>query len=346
MSLAFLAREKLPAWTERLRRDMAVFAPILKNGHATFRAVGPNEFPDLDRIPVTSAKLTVFPQTDILFSFVIKKNPDDLTQTDIELKSNLAETPRVILGARPCDARGLLLMDPVFDGKVKDPYYLARRERTTVVALACAQPDRACFCPGAGGGPYDTAGADLMLLPVQDGWLAQALTEAGKKLLYDDIFEAPGDRQPQAQELRAKAEAYLAHAPDMRGAEKPFWRLFHDEEFWDEVTAGCLRCRICAYLCPACTCFTISDEEQGLRGERIKTWDHCMSYMFTQEASGHNPRSPKAYRMRNRIGHKFCYYPEQHAGQVSCTGCGRCVRSCPAGIDIRRIVDKIKRKGV
>ncbi len=345
MSLVFLARENLPAWIGRLYQDMAVFAPMTINGVAAFRALGQDEIPDLSRIPASSPKAAVFPQTETLFTFTSRKHADDLSQVDIDLSYHLAEVPRVILGARPCDARGLKLMDPVFGGKVKDPYYLARRERTIIVSQACAMPDRACFCPGTGGGPYDPAGSDLLLLPVADGWLAQGLTEAGEKLLAQDLFTPAGDREPEAQSLKDKAEAYLAQAPDMRGAEQAFENLFKDEAFWDQATAGCVRCRICAYLCPACTCFNITDEESGLKGERIRTWDHCMSYMFTQEASGHNPRMQKAFRMRNRIGHKFCYYPQLHGGTVSCTGCGRCVRACPSGIDIRRIVESMKRKG-
>jgi ferredoxin len=345
MSLFFLPAEKLGAWVERLYQDMAVYAPMTVNGIAAFRALGPGEVPDLSRMPASSAKATIFPQTETLFTFNTRKHPEDLSQVDVELTAKYAKVPRVILGARPCDARGFTLMDPVFGGKVKDPYYLARRERTVLATLACERPDRACFCPGAGGGPYDPTGSDLLLHPVSGGWLVEGLTEAGEKLLFPDLFEAAGDREAEAARTRAEAEAYLAKAPDMHGAEKPFWKLFHNEDFWDEATAGCLRCRICAYLCPVCTCFNITDEEFGLSGVRIRTWDHCMSYMFTQEASGHNPRAPKASRMRNRIGHKFCYYPEQHGGVLSCTGCGRCVRSCPAGIDIRRIVASMKEKG-
>ncbi len=345
MSVRFLARENLAPWVERLYQDMAVFAPVSEHGIAAFRGLGPGELPDFSRMPASSAKATVFPQTETLFTYSLRKHPEDLSQVDVELKASYAEVPRIILGARPCDARGFTLMDPVFCGKVKDPYYQARRERTVVAALACEKPDRACFCPGTGGGPYDTTGSDILMEPVEGGWLVRGLTEAGEKLLYPDLFVPAGDREEDSRKVRAGAEAYLAQAPDMHGAEKAFQKLFSDDAFWDEMTAGCLRCRICAYLCPVCTCFNITDEEFGLSGVRIRTWDHCMSYMFTQEASGHNPRAPKASRMRNRIGHKFCYYPEQHGGVLSCTGCGRCVRSCPAGIDIRRIVASMKEKG-
>ncbi len=31
--------------------------------------------------------------------------------------------------------------------------------------------------------------------------------------------------------------------------------------------------------------------------------------------------------------HKIC-----HAGRIACCGCGRCIKSCPSSVDIRRIV--------
>ena len=42
--------------------------------------------------------------------------------------------------------------------------------------------------------------------------------------------------------------------------------------------------------------------------------------------------------MRNRISHKFSYYPQSYDGAYSCVGCGRCVISCPVSLDIRRVV--------
>jgi predicted aldo/keto reductase-like oxidoreductase len=68
-----------------------------------------------------------------------------------------------------------------------------------------------------------------------------------------------------------------------------------------------------------------------------------MSPLFTLEASGHNPRPNKADRLKNRVGHKFSYYPSLHSGRFSCCGCGRCIRSCPSSVDIRKIVlDAVK----
>jgi ferredoxin len=42
--------------------------------------------------------------------------------------------------------------------------------------------------------------------------------------------------------------------------------------------------------------------------------------------------------MRNRVSHKFSFYPERYDGYFSCVGCGRCVVSCPVSLDIRHMV--------
>ena len=63
-----------------------------------------------------------------------------------------------------------------------------------------------------------------------------------------------------------------------------------------------------------------------------------MSPLFTLETSGHNPRPTKGGRMRNRVSHKFSFYPERYDGHFSCVGCGRCVVSCPVSLDIRHMV--------
>ncbi|MBA4358382.1 MAG: hypothetical protein C0405_11735, partial [Desulfovibrio sp.] len=74
------------------------------------------------------------------------------------------------------------------------------------------------------------------------------------------------------------------------------------------------------------------------------------SALYTLEGSGHNPRFSRAHRLRNRVGHKFCYHPREFPQaatepppspsglEFSCTGCGRCIKSCPVAVDIRRIV--------
>jgi L-lactate utilization protein LutB len=62
---------------------------------------------------------------------------------------------------------------------------------------------------------------------------------------------------------------------------------------------------------------------------------------FTLEGSGHNPRPTKFKRFKNRVGHKFVYYPEKFNGVIACCGCGRCIRHCPVSVDISEIVSNL-----
>ncbi len=125
---------------------------------------------------------------------------------------------------------------------------------------------------------------------------------------------------------------------DFAPAQDKLMALFDDMEFWGDVSAKCISCGACTYLCPTCYCFNITDEGAGLSGRRVRSWDNCMSHQFTLEASGHNPRPTKAHRLRNRVGHKFSYYPAIHDEVIACCGCGRCIKSCPVSVDIREIV--------
>jgi ferredoxin len=127
------------------------------------------------------------------------------------------------------------------------------------------------------------------------------------------------------------------------GMDKPFepegirdklYDLF-ESDFWAEIQQSCLGCGVCTFLCPTCHCFDIVDEVQ--RSERVRSWDTCMFRIYSQEASGHNPRPTNVERTRQRIMHKYAYFLDLFH-EIGCTGCGRCVRYCPVDLDIRHIV--------
>ena len=143
-----------------------------------------------------------------------------------------------------------------------------------------------------------------------------------------------------AEAARKEAWASLVPAPNIKSAPEKVAARFTDTQFWQDQTDRCISCGACTYFCPTCYCFTITDEGEGLSekgGRRLRSWDNCMSSLFTREASGHNPRMLKAFRMRNRVSHKYSTYPENW-GAFSCSGCGRCISNCPVCVDIRAIV--------
>jgi ferredoxin len=251
--------------------------------------------------------------------------------------------PAVIFACRPCDARGIAVLDrPYLNGPYRDPYYAARRNALLIISLTCDAPCATCFCGWTGKGPADSAGSDVLMTRVEDGFALEAVSPGGEALLCDgslaDLLTEGAARLEAVQAARKAGAAMLPPAPDLGRAAAALGKRFADVGFWQDMTAHCLSCGACTYMCPACYCFNISDEGDGMEGRRVRSWDTCMSPLFTREASGHNPRTAKALRMRNRVLHKFSYYPTVWNGAFSCSGCGRCIVNCPVHLDIRRIV--------
>lgn len=339
----YIAYSALPSWLDSLALEATVYAPRREGKAVVYRPFVAGEMPEWRQRPTESAKHLLFPRSETLFSF--RKN----AQTPgVELKEPEEPGRAIIFGALSCDARGFLTIDPVYAGSgtshykkgpVKDPYYLKRREKALLIVRSCASPLATCFCHWVGGGPASEQGADILATDVKDGLVLKAVSEQGAALLKaSGLAEATAEQQDEAACAKDKAEKGMEPAPDISAGPGALKALFEDAGFWDAQSAHCLSCGACTYLCPTCHCFNITDEGNGIAGTRIRSWDTCMSPVFTLEASGHNPRTAKAVRLKNRVGHKFSYYPALHDKLFACCGCGRCIKSCPSSVDIRKIV--------
>ncbi|MCE5243164.1 MAG: 4Fe-4S dicluster domain-containing protein [Syntrophobacteraceae bacterium] len=335
----YLKEEQLPAWLSELGRTNRVLAPREEGGSIVFRPCADGEVPVLATDSTASPKAAIFPASHELFSFAQEKNPDDPEKASLTLTPKIEAEPTVVFGARPCGVRGFLIFDRVYQGeKFPDPYYKAAREKTLFITQTCTSTENTCFCNWVGSGPDDPAGSDVLLTRVNGGFLLEAVSGRGEALLESPLLSDAGDRAKEAKAAREEARKSLGEARDLSAAPKSLLALFNDQGFWEDVSAKCLSCGACTYLCPTCYCFSITDETKGLSGKRLRSWDNCMSFQFTLEASGHNPRPTKAHRLKNRVGHKFSYYPTLHEGLLACCGCGRCIKSCPVSVDIREIV--------
>jgi sulfhydrogenase subunit beta (sulfur reductase) len=318
-----------------------VQAPALEDGVWAFKPVdGKAEFdyPNTKQPP----KEFAFPQREVYFSF------EQIKGEAPRLKQVMPEAPKcAVFGVRPCDGRGNVRMDKVFDAQFKDPYYQARRKNIAYVGLACnTAPSPNCFCKSVGGSPVSTDGLDILLTDLGDKYFAQAVTKAGEDLMAAaDKFAAkvsPADKKA-VEKTHADALAQPQRAvKDAAGASKKLKASF-DSPLWTELAQGCIGCGICTFLCPTCHCFDINDEvtsQTPLKGNRVRTWDNCQFPDFTMHTSGHNPRENTGARLRQRVAHKFQYFQENF-GMLLCTGCGRCVSECPVGIDIVTVVNKV-----
>ena len=335
----YISQDKLGKWLDELSQQMQVLAPVQEGEAVVFRPYQTGTEIRLEGQPTLPPKEAVFPASEELFAYTYRKNPEDAAQTDVEIGPRTQPQKTLVFGARPCGSRGFVIFDPVYtQGYYMDPYYRVRRESTIFASVACVSHENSCFCHSVGSGPGDTAGSDILLTPVDQGYVAEAVTDKGGEMLGSSLLEAAGDKAGKARELRDKALKDMGEPRDFTAAREKLLAIFDDLDFWEDVSAKCISCGACTYLCPTCYCFNITDESAGMQGSRIRSWDNCMSFQFTLEASGHNPRPTKAHRLRNRVGHKFSYYPELHQGMIACCGCGRCIKHCPVSVDIREIV--------
>ncbi len=328
--MSTISREALSNWLDSLAQEQTLVAPKDVSGVLLYRPVQSSAEVVWDYVrPVMSIKEAFFPSTERLLT--IEKNG----QT-VKLSEFRTADEQILFGGRPCDARGMLALDALFiETEPVDSYYARRRENTTIIGLACTEMADTCFCTSTGGAPDDSTGMDVMVYQVEGGYQVRALTEKGER-----IWKAEGGRR------KAEwSENAARRTPHFALPEKDSWPAQFDDSFWEEMSERCLSCRICAYVCPTCRCFDVRDEAlYGNNGanqfERIRCWDSCTGTAYRSIAGGHNPRAAKGERLRNRFFCKFYYYPEQY-GPTACTGCGRCIESCPVNIDITEVIQHL-----
>ncbi len=335
-----LGKNQLDDWIAALG-EWEILAPAMEDGiwgyHPLSGAIR------LDHSNTTQPpKGLSFPQREVFFSFEqIKGEPPRLTQKMPEASR------RAVFGVRPCDGAGAVRMDKVFSDHVADPFYLNRRKNLAYVGLACNKPQGSnCFCLSVGGSPVATEGMDVLMTDLGDRYFVTAVTETGKALLAAGakLFAAPTAADKKlVEKIHADAVAQPQRAVNNVEAAPAKLKASFDSPLWEELARACIGCGVCTFLCPTCHCFDINDESTGsspIKGNRVRTWDNCQFPDFTMHTSGHNPRESLGSRLRQRVSHKFQYFPENF-GMPQCTGCGRCISECSVGIDIINTVNKV-----
>jgi sulfhydrogenase subunit beta (sulfur reductase) len=317
-------------WLKELAGKYRVIAPVTSDGVTLFKEIKESEVDSVDlkcAITAVSPKEVFFPGSETIF-----KVSRDASH---EIKPVTVDRETVLFGIRPCDAQGISLIDKAFLAEPKDTLYEEKRNKSILIGLACSAPRSECFCTSVGGGPDDIKHVDVLLTEVPSGYALLTVTDKGKKVSADAKTEDKDVQVPP----RPKVELVSAD-----GIAKKMRQVFNDS-YWDKVADRCVHCNICAYVCPCCYCFDIRDYTGHDDIDRVRSWESCQSAGFVKIAGGHNPRPTKGSRLRQRWYHKLLYFPDLF-GEVKCTGCGRCVRSCPVNIDIREIINDVQKMKV
>ena len=286
---------------------------------------------------VRSAKDFFFPQTENLMDFKVEGKNIEVIDTRSECEDF------VLFGVRACDVKSFEVLDRVFLAEPVDSYYKNRREHGIILSLACTRPQETCFCGTFGIDAAEPEG-DVVCYKTADALYLDAKSEKGNALLEsltcltEDADTAPVEAQ------KAQTRTHLAKLPlaglktDGFGAGTT--SKFFDAPEWKELSATCLGCGTCTFVCPTCQCYDIKDFNTGHGVKRFRCWDSCMYSDFTKMSAG-QPRLTQLERFRQRFMHKLVYYPTNNDGMFSCVGCGRCLAKCPIQMNIVKVMKKL-----
>ena len=282
-----------------------------------------------------SYKSFVFPKSEPVLYY--KRSKNDVQLIDVNEKGKNV----IILGAKPCDANSINILKHLFNWDYSDEFFNLREKHIIVIGLMCSYSDEYCFCTSVGSSPVSEKGSDIFLIPIDENNFAiRIITEKG-----NNFIEQYSEYLKEADEKLSQSITEKVEQPEIAFESTEVFKWLgenFDSPKWEGIGNICLSCAQCAFVCPVCHCFDIVDEDYSYsEGRRMKNWDGCQFGNFTLHASGHNPRDIQSKRYRQRINHKFRYYPEKF-GEILCTGCGRCSRGCPVSINIKEIVSDCK----
>lgn len=333
---------------DRLRQEYDVFAPFRDRGLDSYfdRVTDANR----DRIeihvrnPIYPPKRFVLPHIEPLMR---------LRQTGGTLSIEPChEAPRqALFGIRSCDVAGVHHLDRFYlGGKHVDSYYRDRREGLFLVNVVCTDPERdlddTCFCVCTDTGPAARDHFDLQLMDLGDVFLAVAGSPRGEALFAESFFEkATPEHVERRRALLGQVRRQFKTMTSWFPAAVRYVSLGSIlDQTWEEIGNRCLECGACTYVCPACTCFTVSDRPVGPgEFERVRLWDACALKGFTRMAGGFNPRRAVHDRRNRRFFRKLAHYFIQRELSMACVGCGRCATTCHGDIGMPTVVEMIRR---
>jgi sulfhydrogenase subunit beta (sulfur reductase) len=300
-----------------------------ESGKYTLSATGRENYFDITSGPHTWKKYFFPPQTQLMV--FQQDHPGNWTTLRGE-----DEIPRyALIGVKPCDLAGIQIQDQIFlEGERCDPIYHDRRDKALILVANCTEPCDTCFCTSMGTGPKAKDGYDLALTELNDNFLIEIGSDAGRLALAGlDWESASGYFIKEADiALERAVKRIKLNLPDPEKLKKELLENL-DHPHWSDVASRCFSCGSCTQVCPTCFCWSAVDKTL-LPGDTIireRCWDSCFNPDYSYVAHG-NTRPNTRARYRQWLTHKFASWYEQN-GSSGCVGCGRCITWCPAEIN-------------
>ena len=331
-----LSKHRMPEFFGLLAEDHVVIGPVRQRGSV---ALGPvaqaRELAYCIGSPATPVKR--FFHRPLQRVFLASKENGGFA-----LEEASPPQKQALFAIHACDLAALDYLDRALLHDFRDPYYQEARRKAFVVALNCTEVAENCHCVSYGTGPEAKEGYDLALTNLGERYLLEVGSKAGAQMISPLNLPAGSEEEREIKRERLQAAAQQIRRPFNTVGVPQLLTQNYRHLAWQEEAAKCLGCGNCAMCCPTCYCYSVMDKiaippEQV---ERLRSWDVCLLQEFS-EVHGANFRSQREARFKQFVYHKLNYSLDQY-GAFGCVGCGRCMTWCPAQIDYRVPVDKIR----
>lgn len=291
-------------------------------------------------LQITPPKEWLMPQVETLMTYQVGARPS--------VQETIEAPPQVLFGLRPCDMKGIDVLDEALNARSADPYFSARRANTTCVVLACNRIFDGHFCHLLGTGPALAGGFDWQITLLGLDAAIEVNGPRGRALLdtVKDLVRPAGEDEALALKRRHDAAAESGQMNvDVAAVRDRLKSRPAQAAILERLAGRCQDCGGCSFVCPTCWCFSLVDVCTGETcGQRERRWDSCAFCGFTQMAGGHNPGQDRSCRTYRRLSHKLAIDAGPTCGPP-CVGCGRCIGACLGSIDLGQVMQEVAAEG-
>ena len=280
------------------------------------------------------SKNTVMPFKKVLFpdGQVLNKCHSEPSEESRDPSSQTPQDDRVaIIGLNICDVHAL----HIFLKQFKNSSLVPSRENLFIIATSC-MPDSDCFCEIFGANKID--GYDLYIQKEKDNKFSvfAGTDKAMKYLLQLNLKETKNP--PKIKPIRHDHDEIDNDLNKIIDNKKAYL------DFWQKIANNCFGCSACTAVCPLCFCFkqVVKNDNEGGCSNCLK-YDSCFSKSFSEIHGRYDFRPQNIDRLYNWYHHKFVRGPRELNREL-CVGCGRCIKACPANLNIKNILSALDEK--
>lgn len=209
------------------------------------------------------------------------------------------------------------------------------RKNILIIASEC-KPDNDCFCDIFGANKLKNF--DLYIQKHKNDLAIFEGSETGRSYLDKLGLKKPNEdieiKKINIHTSSIKAEHLLEVVNDRTG----------NQDFWQGIANNCFGCGACTTVCPLCYCFrqNYNDNLTDKKSESL-SWDSCFADDFFKISHEFDFKPKNVDRLYNWYHHKFVR-SDKEIGKPLCVGCGRCIKACPAHLNIKNILSSLEEK--